>query len=293
MLNDSPDRALLRVQIRVARTAAEAVEEFLWTLDPGAVGHVVHGEEAELGITLSAAAAAGLQGRLAAFLRQVGCDTAAIVAIAPYEEEDWATAYRQAFAPLCVSDRLVVAPTWWEAPLPPGPIVLRIDPQMAFGTGHHPTTRACLKWLVRRAAAVGSSPGGLIDAGCGAGLLAIAARRLGFAPVVAIDNDPIACATARQNAAANDAAAIAVIDGELASAVLPTVPTLVANLTAGAIVELFPRLAACITPEGQIYLAGILAKQEQRVAAAIAGHRWRVAERHLSDGWLSLALQAV
>jgi len=292
LMNDSPapEPTLLIVRIRVARWAAEAVEEFLWTLDPGAVGHVVHGEVAELHVTLPAAAADGIERRVTAFVHDTDLATPVTVTTTPYREEDWANAYRQEFDPIFVGERLTVAPTWWEASLPPGRVTLRIDPQMAFGTGHHPTTLACLEWLVRRAVALGSSPGGLIDAGCGSGLLAIAAHHFGFAPVVAIDNDPVACATARHNAAANDAAAIQVVDGDLATAPLPTVSTLVANLTAGTIAQLFPRLAAQVTADGQIYLAGILAAQEAVVVAAIAGHPWRVAERHLTDDWLGLAL---
>jgi ribosomal protein L11 methyltransferase len=287
----TPDPALLTVRIRVPRTAAAAVEEFLWTLDAEAVGHVLHGDEAELSVTLPPATVEGLEGRLVAFLRQVGLDTAVTMATAPFREKDWAAAYRQEFKPICVRDRLVVAPTWWQAPLPPAAIHLRVDPQMAFGTGHHPTTLACLEWLVQRGEAVGKNPGGLIDAGCGSGLLAIAAHHLGFHPVVAIDNDPIACATAQRNAATNNAAAIRVIDGDLADAALPCVPTLVANLTAGTILRLFPRLAAHVTPGGHIYLAGILAEQEETVTAAIAGHPWQITGRHLSEGWLALSLQ--
>ena len=290
-MNDSPDPAMLTVRIRVARWAAPAVEELLWTLDPGAVALVDHGQEAELEVTLPAAAAGGLDQRVTTFLREVGLAACAIVATTPYRETDWANAYRQEFDPIFVGARLTVAPTWWETTLPPGRTTLRIDPQMAFGTGHHPTTLACLEWLVRRAAALGATPGGLIDAGCGAGLLAVAAHHLGFAPIVAIDNDPVACATARANATANGAAPIQVVHGDLATAALPTVPTLVANLTAGAIVQLFPRLATHVAAGGQIYLAGILAEQEETIAAALAGHPWRVAERHLTGGWLSLALQ--
>jgi ribosomal protein L11 methyltransferase len=286
-----PDLLLLVVRIRVARQAAAAVEEFLWTLDPGAVGHVVAGDEAELTVTLPAGTVAGLGGSLAAFLGEAGLDTPVTVATVAYREEDWLNAYRQEFEPIFIRDRLVVAPTWWEAPLPAGGVTLRIDPQMAFGTGHHPTTHACLEWLVRRADALGSMPGGLIDAGCGSGLLAIAAHHLGFAPVVAIDNDPVACATTRDNAVANDAAAIRVIDGDLATAPLPTVPTLVANLTAGTIMQLFPVLAGHVTAAGQIYLAGILPEQEETLTSAIRHWGWQIGERHLGDGWLSLAVQ--
>jgi ribosomal protein L11 methyltransferase len=291
-MNGSPaaEPAVVTARIRVTQHAAEATEEFLWTLDPGAVSHAVYGDEVELGITVPAAVVGGLTARIAAFLGDAGMNSRATVEATPYHEQDWANAYRQEFEPIFVGDRLTVAPTWWEAALPDDRTTLRIDPQMAFGTGHHPTTRACLEWLVRRATAPGARPGGLIDAGCGSGLLAIAAHHLGFTPVVAIDNDPVACATTRHNAAANDAAQIAVIDGDIANAELPCVPTVVANLTAGTIVEVFPILAAHATADGQIYLAGILPAQETTVAGAISDYGWRITERHPIDGWLGLAV---
>ena len=294
-MNDSPDpdAGLVTVRIRMAPWAAAAAEELLWTLGPDAVGQVVHGNEAELTATLPVATADSLESRLATFLHEVGVDGTVTVSTTPYREQDWADAYRQEFAPVCVHDRLIVAPTWWDAPLPPTAVTLRIDPQMAFGTGHHPTTLACLEWLVERAEALGSSPGGLIDAGCGSGLLAIASHHLGFTPIVAIDNDLIACTTARRNTATNDAAPIRVVHGDLADAPMPCVPTLVANLTAGAIVRLFPRLATHVTPAGRIYLAGILVEQEGEVTAAITGHSWRITERRVTEGWLGLALQRV
>jgi len=291
IVDDMPDPGVVMVRVHVGSDAAAAVEEFLWTLDPDAVGHVVAGDEAALTVTLPARTVDGLEGRLVAFLREAQLATRATVETTPYHEGDWLNAYRQEFTPIFVGDRITVAPTWWEGPLPIGRTTLRIDPQMAFGTGHHPTTHACLEWQVRRAAALGATPGGLIDAGCGSGLLAIAAHHLGFTPVVAIDNDPVACTTARDNAVANDAAAIRVIDGDLATAPLPIVPTLIANLTAGTIVELFPVLAEHVTADGQIYLAGILAVQEPTVAAAITAHGWHITEHHVIDGWVGLELR--
>ncbi|MGD2062958.1 MAG: 50S ribosomal protein L11 methyltransferase [Nitrospirota bacterium] len=292
-MNDfpAPDPAVLKVQIHVHRRAAEATEEFLWTLGPDAVGHLIRGDEAELTITLPAATADGLDERIASFLRDVDLDTAVTMVTNPYQDEEWETAYRQEFFPVSAGDRIVVAPSWWESPLPLAQITLRIDPQMAFGTGHHPTTLACLEWLARRADILGTNPGGLIDAGCGSGLLAITAHHLGFSPVVAIDNDPVACATARHNAAANAAAAITVMGGDLATTALPAVPTVVANLTAGTIVRLFPRLAESTTADGHIYLSGILTGQEDTVIAAIADRHWQVDDTLSSDGWINLALR--
>jgi len=279
------------VQIRLVlpSEAAGAVEEFLWSLEPGVVAVVENHGESELTVPLAEAVAAGLAAGLADFLAAAGIDAPFSLRTEPYPERDWQAAFRQEFTPLAIGDRLVVAPTWWEPPLWPGAICLRIDPQMAFGTGHHPTTRACLAWLVERGDNLGPAPGGLIDAGCGSGLLAIAAHHLGFAPVVAIDNDPIACATARANAAANHAAAIAVVDGDLATTPLGKVPTVVANLTASVILALLPTLLASLSPGGLLILAGILAERETEVATALAAAGQRVVRHTAADGWVALA----
>ncbi|RMF80695.1 MAG: methyltransferase domain-containing protein, partial [Nitrospirae bacterium] len=223
----------------------------------------------------------------AAFLEAAGLETDFAVACEPYRERDWQEAFRQGFEPVAVGGRLVVAPSWWEGPLPEAATVLRIDPQMAFGTGHHPTTRACLAWLVARAEAAAGRPGSLLDAGCGSGVLAIAGHRLGFAPVTAVDSDPVACATARRNAAANGAA-VAVVEGDLARASLAPAATVVANLTAGAILALLPRLLAWVAPGGRLLLAGILAEREREVAQAVAAAGGRPRRYAEEAGWVAL-----
>ncbi len=278
----------VQVHLRLPAVAAGAVEELLWSLDAGAVSLSEIGEEMELTAILPAAVAAGLEAQVAAFLDASGIDVSFTLTREPYAERDWQAAFRQEFLPVVVGERLVVAPTWWEAPLPSVPICLRIDPQMAFGTGHHATTHACLAWLVERAAEGGAHPGGLIDAGCGSGVLAIAAHHLGFTPVVAIDNDPIACTTARCNAAANGAATIQVIDGDLATTPLGAAPTVVANLTAATILALLPTLLAMVAPGGRLILAGILTEREAEVAAALTAVGQQIVTRYEADGWIAV-----
>lgn len=278
----------VQIHLRLPHVAAATVEELLWSLDPGAVSLSELGEETELTAVLASRVAAGLKERIAAFLAAAGIQTHFSLSLEGYRDRDWQAVFRQEFVPVVIGERLVVAPTWWEAPLPAAPIRLRIDPQMAFGTGHHATTHACLAALVAQADALPPTPGGLIDVGCGSGVLAIAAHHLGFAPVVAIDNDPIACATARANAAANDAGAIAVIDGDLATTTLPPVPTVVANLTASAILTHLPALLAMVANGGRLLLAGILSEREAEVTTALTAAHWGVDHRFERDGWVAL-----
>jgi ribosomal protein L11 methyltransferase len=117
-------------------------------------------------------------------------------------EQDWVQLTQSQFEPIRVSGRLWIVPSWHAAPDPQA-IVLVLDPGMAFGTGSHPTTRLCLEWLERRV-----FPGmSVLDYGCGSGILAIAAARLGAGEVVGVDIDPQAVTAARNNAESNGVSA--------------------------------------------------------------------------------------
>jgi ribosomal protein L11 methyltransferase len=164
----------------------------------------------------------------------------------------------------------------------PDAVVVRLDPGLAFGTGTHPSTALCLQWL-DGAALAGRS---VIDYGCGSGVLAIAAARLGAANVAAFDIDPQALIATRENAAANEVST-RVHAVERAADLPPEADVLLANILAGTLVELAPRLAARVRPDGALLLAGILEIQSEAVTTAykpwfdmdIFGSR---------DGWVAL-----
>ena len=136
--------------------------------------------------------------RLAAALALVGADVP--IACAQVPDEDWKLAYRRHFRTERVSPRIYTHPPWEPMPAAqPGEVVLTLDPGMAFGTGKHETTRACLQYIDELAAGGGS----FLDMGCGSGILSIAAAKLGFAPVAGFDIDEDAVSASRENAAAN------------------------------------------------------------------------------------------
>ena len=136
--------------------------------------------------------------RLAAALAIVGADVP--IACAQVPDEDWKLAYRRHFRTERVSPRIYTHPPWEPMPAAqPGEVVLTLDPGMAFGTGKHETTRACLQYIDELAAGGGS----FLDMGCGSGILSIAAAKLGFAPVVGFDIDEDAVSASRENAALN------------------------------------------------------------------------------------------
>jgi len=175
-------------------------------------------------------------------------------------EQDWVRATQQQFGPIRISERLWIVPSWSEAP-DDAAINLKLDPGLAFGTGSHPTTAQCLLWLEA------NLPAGamLIDYGCGSGVLAIAAKRLGAGRVVAVDIDPAALAASRANAALN-AVDIEVVE---TAAVDPgPYDVVVANILSNPLKVLAPLLSSLVRLDGALVLAGILTSQAQEVAQA-------------------------
>ena len=195
--------------------------------------------------------------------------------------QDWVRATQAQFAPIRIDDGLWIVPSWHAPPVPDA-IVLRLDPGVAFGTGSHPTTRLCLQWL--RATLQGGER--LLDYGCGSGILAIGAARLGAREVVATDIDPQAVGASRANARANGGDVRVVLPGGVAVEVRYDV--VFANILTNPLILLAPLLARATRRGGLIALSGILAPQADDIVAAYAPWftlaRWRDAE-----GWVLLA----
>jgi ribosomal protein L11 methyltransferase len=178
-------------------------------------------------------------------------------------DEDWVRATQAQFAPVRITERLWVVPSWCDAP-DPAAINVTLDPGLAFGTGTHPTTRLCLEWL----AAMLARGATVLDYGCGSGILAIAAARLGAGRVTGVDIDPQAVAAARENARINGVAAEFVVPDGLPPAA--TYDVVVANILANPLRLLAPALAARCARDGRIVLSGVLTEQTDEVAAAYA-----------------------
>jgi len=195
-------------------------------------------------------------------------------------EQDWVRATQAQFAPIDIGAGLWIVPTWCDPPAG-AKLALRLDPGLAFGTGSHPTTRLCLQWL----AATMPAGESLLDYGCGSGILAIAAARLGAGDVVGTDIDPQAIAASCANAAANDARARFVAPDALPEAAFDCV---VANILANPLLLLAPLLAARTRPGGSIALSGILAEQADEVVAAYTPW-FKLAPWRGEDGWVLLA----
>ena len=180
------------------------------------------------------------------------------------EDRAWEREWLQYFAPLRFGEHFWVCPSGMEAP-DPGAIVMHLDPGLAFGTGTHQTTALCLEWLATHAVAQRD----VIDYGCGSGILGVAALLLGAARVRAVDIDPQALTATHDNAGRNGIDPAHLLVGEPALlAGAEAADLLLANILAGPLIELAPRLAALVSPGGHAILSGVLATQAEAVRAA-------------------------
>lgn len=208
------------------------------------------------------------------------------------EEDEWEAAWKSHFTLLRVGKRLVIKPSWQEYTTADGEEVVELDPGMAFGTGHHPTTRMCLEELERRIL-----PGmRVLDLGTGSAILAIAAAKLGAAEVVAMDISSDVLPVARANIGSNGVAQkVRVLGGTLPHQQVDkaSFDLVVANITAHTIADLVPSIAEVLIPSGVLVASGILAEQEAKVEEALSNGSLELVERRHDDDWALLVARRV
>lgn len=197
-------------------------------------------------------------------------------AVAPVPAQDWVRLTQSQFSPVPVTDTFWIVPSWHEPPAG-ATHVIRLDPGLAFGTGTHPTTRMCLRWIARHAHAWPR----VLDYGCGSGILAIGSALFGARAIDAVDIDPAAVAATEANARANAVALRAGLP-ERASGEYPLV---LANILATPLKLLAPLLAGHVAPGGHLVLAGILERQADELREAYSP--WLVLDvADCEDGWV-------
>jgi len=206
-------------------------------------------------------------------------------------DRDWERAWMDRFEPMCFGKSTWICP-WHIEPEPEWPVVVRLDPGLAFGTGTHPTTALCLEWMDGEWMAGDRENGTdfngatVIDYGCGSGVLAVAAALMGARNVLAVDHDPQALTATRENAERNG------VGGRIETA-LPDefdearADLVLANILAGPLIELSEKLSGMVRPGGWLLLSGILAEQRAQVVAAYSEHIGHIATRE-RDGWIRL-----
>lgn len=222
---------------------------------------------------------ADIDERIADAVREAGIVEAPQVELTDVAEQDWVRLTQSQFDPIRINDRLWIVPSWHAAP-DPAAINLELDPGLAFGTGSHPTTRLCLEWLCTKV----SRGGTLLDYGCGSGILALAAAKLGAVDVLGVDIDERALEAAADNAARNG------VNLRLAHSRQPLAERfdlVVANILTNPLCVLAPLIADRVKPGGLLALSGILATQADQVIAAYAPHIALSVGAEL-DGWVRL-----
>ncbi len=248
--------------------------------EPGLVPHRNAWKSSRLRVLVEGEAGEAIVREASASL---GIDAPIIESVAPVPDADWVRETQAQFPPTRITERLWIVPTWHEPP-DPHAVVVRLDPGVAFGTGTHPTTRLCLRWLEANL-----RPGqSVLDYGCGSGILAIAAAKLGAGEVIGTDIDGQALEAARANSSSNGVRA-RYTDPES----LPAAPSdiVLANILSNPLKLLAPALLARVAPGGALVLAGVLERQADEVIKVYGSHDPDVALQlwAAEEGWACLA----
>ena len=199
-------------------------------------------------------------------------------------DQDWVRLTQSQFEPIHIGQNIWVVPSWHAAPDPQA-LVLELDPGLAFGTGSHPTTRLCMEWLESNLQAGAT----VLDYGCGSGILAMVAKKLGAQSVTGVDIDPQAIASARENSSRNDCDIDYYLPEAFGNAATgQRYGVVVANILSSPLMLMAPMLAARVAPGGALVLSGVLERQADDVCAAYAPFI-RLSVTAVHDGWVALA----
>ena len=203
-----------------------------------------------------------------------GCE---IVGVAEVPEQDWVRLTQSQFAPVDITPEFWIVPTWHEPPAAARKLI-RLDPGLAFGTGTHPTTRMCLRWIARQGSLAGRR---VLDYGCGSGILAIGAAKFDATDIDAVDIDQAAVESTRLNADANGVK----LNAGLPDAAQGSYQVVLANILATPLKVLAPLLCNHVTPGGALVLAGILERQAEELKQAYAPYL-QLDVSDTEDGWI-------
>jgi len=220
-------------------------------------------------------------------LQAFGLGEVGALRVRTVEDVDWTEAWREHYVPQRIG-RVVIVPSWADEPIGDGEVAIILDPGMAFGTGLHPTTRGCLEMLQQ----VTPMPLSVLDIGSGSGILGLAALLLGAERMAAMDTDALAVEATLQNATRNGLAErVSAWRGTLEAEPIGSYGLVLANLVAAVLIDLAPRLAAHLGPDGALVAGGIIEPRAREVLAALAEARLAVEARRDDGEWVTLLLR--
>lgn len=210
-------------------------------------------------------------------------------------EEDWANNWKQYFKPLCVGDKLLIKPSWENAPENDNRIILEIDPASSFGTGQHNTTQLCLELLEKNI----SGNEKVLDLGCGSGILSIAAILLGADYCTAVDIDENSVKIAKENAEKNNIpkekytayCGNVITDNELVKTIGNGYKIVVANIVADVLIGMSDIFSDFLTDDGILIMSGIIVERKDEVIDAVKSQGFEVVSVAEKDGWAAVSMK--
>ncbi len=210
------------------------------------------------------------------------------ITVSGVNEEDWANSWKDYYKPIKIGDKIVIVPAWEKYEEKEGEIIVRMDPGMAFGTGTHETTRLVIK-LLEKYIKQGMR---VADVGCGSGILAICASKLGAAECKAYDIDPVAVKVANENIKDSGQSNITCEVSDLLYQVDKSYPydVICANIVADIIIRMIPDVGALMNEKSVILASGIIVERSQDVISAFEEHGFKIVERIDENGWCALAV---
>ena len=210
------------------------------------------------------------------------------ISVSGVNEEDWANSWKEYYKPIKIGERIVIVPAWEKYEAQEGEIIVRMDPGMAFGTGTHETTRLVIKLLEKYI------KGGMrvADVGCGSGILAICASKLGAAECKAYDIDPVAVKVANENIKDSGLTNVSCEVSDLLRQVdkSASYDVICANIVADIIIRMMPDVGALMNESSVILASGIIVERSEDVISAFDEHGFKVVERIDENGWCALAV---